>query len=208
MNILSELNINSATTGRVLEKINFVEGELRCDDLLARLELIRTSFLEQRNDYPLHTNANEGTTPNGILHVNSAANMASSAASTSSTIMDPWKRTISQLSMASILEPELTCRVEIQVGPIEGGLLDRHRTFQISLNAAVHQQQQQKEQQTPGTIFRRYRDFDDPGSAGRIIRGRRFFGIEAERIGRIHVSVDKPSRSSKGSAHRAILDGR
>jgi hypothetical protein len=109
----------------LLEKINFKEGELKVDDLLARLELMRATAEE--DDDQLDVRESSGR---GIMIANSYTSGESA--------LDPWKRTISQLSMGSIMEADFsTCRVGVESADVTGPFYDRHRNYTVSTSVQV-----------------------------------------------------------------------
>lgn len=112
------------------------------DELLARMEVIRETAKDQSgSSLALNHQSDMPAGSTGIL-------LANSFASGESTL-DPWKRTVSQISMGSIREPETSsCRVEVVPGETEGPFYDRHRTYAISLSLDGSTR-----------VIRRYRDF-------------------------------------------------
>lgn len=81
--------------------------------------------------------------PEGIIVANPTYSSRMGAA------IDPWRRTISQISMGSFLEPELSsCKVTIEAGETMGPFYDRHRTYHISVSSH------------DGGGVRRYKDFE------------------------------------------------
>lgn len=102
-------------------------------------------LLATADEHPLQVNS-AATVP-GVILAN-GSHFLGVGASSESTALDPWRRTISQLSMTSILEPEVTCRVDVEMGPLEGNIFDRHRTYQVTVSSQMER------------VTRRYRDFD------------------------------------------------
>lgn len=120
-----------------MTRINFTEGELKVDDLLARLELMRATEEEGKEKVVQH----EAIEPEGIMKANASFTSGDSA-------LDPWKRTVSQLSMSTILENDVSViRVELVTFEKVGPFYDRHRTYLVSTTLQN------------GTVTRRYKDF-------------------------------------------------
>lgn len=123
--------------------MDFTKGELRSDELLARLELVQVELEHSDENTDGTGHDSEGPSEGEIL----VANAGFTSAETS---FDPWKRTVSQMSMSSMLEPDMSsCRVEVQEGgEMEGPFYDRHRTYSISISS-----------QKGSRVVRRYKDF-------------------------------------------------
>lgn len=119
-----------------------LEGVSGADDYDDRDE---KELLATADEHPLQ--GNSAATVPGVILAN-GSHFLGAGASSESTALDPWRRTISQLSMTSILEPEITCRVEVEMGPLEGSIFDRHRTYQVTVSSQMER------------VTRRYRDFD------------------------------------------------
>lgn len=116
--------------------MNFTEGELKVDDLLARLELMRATAEEGDDNAHNHQDFNRN-----VMVANASYTSGESA-------LDPWKRTVSQLSMGSILEAECSaCRVEVVTADVTGSFYDRHRNYTISTSTRNSE------------VVRRYKDF-------------------------------------------------
>ena len=79
-------------------------------------------------------------------------------ASTTESNIDPWKRTISQLSMGSMMNSELTmCRVEVEIDGTEGPFYDRHRVYRVSVVSSTSEINNNGA--SSGSVKRRYKDF-------------------------------------------------
>lgn len=114
---------------------------MKVDELLARLEVIRETAKDQSGSSLALNHQSEMPGNPGVLLANSFASAESA--------LDPWKRTVSQISMGSIREPEAnSCRVEVVPGETEGPFYDRHRTYYVSLSSDV-----------AAKVIRRYKDF-------------------------------------------------
>ncbi|PJF18878.1 hypothetical protein PSACC_01288 [Paramicrosporidium saccamoebae] len=115
--MLAEVSMDSEMS----DVVNFTEGELKVDDLLARLELMRATAEEGDDNVD-----SQEASDHHIVVANASYTSGESA-------LDPWKRTVSQLSMGSILEVECsTCRVEVVPADMAGPFYDRHRNYSIS----------------------------------------------------------------------------
>ena len=78
-----------------------------------------------------------------------ASTLNTGSYSASETIVDPWRRTVSQLSLGSALEPEMnSCRIEIITGGVTGPFYDRHRVYLVSVPSQNVE------------VGRRYKDFE------------------------------------------------
>jgi hypothetical protein len=104
-----------------------MEGELKAGDLAARLEVIQASTANETVERDVPDNIRAEKEP-----------IVAQSYSTSETIVDPWRRTVSQLSLGSALEPEMnSCRIEIITGDVTGPFYDRHRVYLVSVPSQV-----------------------------------------------------------------------
>ena len=107
------------------------------------MELIRAS-LETGEELADNSNNKELSSHHGRIIL---ANVNEFSSVESAAVFDPWKRTVSHLSMTSIMGPETTCHVEVSSGDVAGSLLDRHQTYLVSVSSQLEK------------VVRRYRDF-------------------------------------------------
>ena len=113
---------------QIREKANFLEGELKAGDLAARIEMVQATAVETEADIPTSP-AKPEMTPLSVSY------------STSETLVDPWRRTVSQLSLGTALEPEVSsCRIEVITGDVVGPFYDRHRVYLVSVPSQVRPQ--------------------------------------------------------------------
>jgi hypothetical protein len=97
-----------------------MEGELKAGDLAARLEVIQASTANETVERDVPDNIRAEKEP-----------IVAQSYSTSETIVDPWRRTVSQLSLGSALEPEMN------TGDVTGPFYDRHRVYLVSVPSQV-----------------------------------------------------------------------
>lgn len=123
------------------ERIEFKDDDdkmVHVHELLSQMEDIRAS-VEDIHENNIAIDGGDGEMGVENIWSNSAVISSNSyAASSKGGTFDPWRRTISQLSMSSALEQELPlCQVSVQIGEREGSFYDRHQKYLISLPSNV-----------------------------------------------------------------------
>lgn len=114
--------------------MNFGEGELKTDDLLTRLELIREEMEEKEKIDP--TIETTGELGDNVSEVGPL--LANDSLASVDSALNPWRRTVSHLSLAIAEESEYSkVHVEVSVIGKVGPFYDRHTAFAIALPERV-----------------------------------------------------------------------
>ncbi len=143
----------------IVERVNFQEGELKGDTLLVRMELIRATMEDESS-----LSFNKDDAPGGVLVAN--AEYAATSNDEASSCNNPWKRTVSQLSMpiaplrggafssdhghglAHGRAAHVTAHVTVATGSLGGPFYDRHIVYTVRVEAI-----------NDGEVSRRFSDF-------------------------------------------------
>ena len=112
--------------------------------MLARLEVIREALEHRKDNAEILQKDEEAPNHDQIL-------VANAGYTSTENSFDPWKRTVSQMSMSSMMEPDMSsCRVQVAAGQDTAGpFYDRHRTYLVSISS-----------QEGSRLVRRYKDFE------------------------------------------------
>lgn len=102
---------------------------MKADDLLARLELIRAAIQDESAGEGI--NEEEKPSENAVL-------LANASYVSVEPILDPWKRTVSHLSMSFMQESDFSsCRVGVVEAGTGGPFYDRHVEYSVSVSGSV-----------------------------------------------------------------------
>lgn len=142
--MMSDMKIDEHEATLVLDQVNFDKGGLRCDELLTRLEVMREALEHRKDNVDILQEGEKAPNHDQIL-------VANAGYTSTENSFDPWKRTVSQMSMSSMMEPDMSsCRVQVAAGQDTAGpFYDRHRTYLVSISS-----------QEGSRLVRRYKDFE------------------------------------------------